>query len=313
MGKATRQAYGEALADLVKEHEDIVVVDADLSGSTKTALAKKVDPSRHFNIGIAEANMIGVAAGLASSGYTVFASSFAMFATGRPWEQIRNSLAYPNLKVKVCGTHSGIAVGEDGVSHQATEDIAIMHAIPNMKIYCPCDEVETKAVIKHIYNEDGPCYVRLGRSEADDLYANDEEFDFTKVKVLNKGKDVCIFATGLMVQESMYALKKLQEEGINPTIVDVCSIKPLDEEGVKELLNSHEHIITVEEHNVIGGLGSAISDVSVKYCPRLITKIGMQDEFGQSGPFKDLLKLYGLHHDNIVKTVKEAVKKPIVN
>lgn len=307
MGKATREAYGEALARLIVEDEKIVVLDADLTKSTKTADAKKVCPERHFNMGIAEGNMMSVAAGIASSGYTVFASTFAMFATGRAWEQVRNSIAYPHLNVKVCGTHAGIAVGEDGVSHQAIEDIATMRVIPGMEVYSPCDEAETKAVINHVAKTKNPCYVRLGRSKVDDVYSSDEVFDFSKVKVVTKGEDFAIFATGLMVQEALKASKVLEEEGIKVTVVDVCSIKPLDEEGVEEILKTHKHIITAEEHNVIGGLGSAISDVSVKLCPRTITKIGVQDTFGESGAVNALLEKYKLTSTEVVNVVKSLI------
>lgn len=304
MGKATREAYGEALAKLIVEDEKIVVLDADLTKSTKTADAKKVCPERHFNMGIAEGNMISVAAGIASSGYTVFASTFAMFATGRAWEQVRNSVAYPHLNVKVCGTHAGIAVGEDGVSHQAIEDIATMRVIPGMEVYSPCDEAETKAVINYVAKTKNPCYVRLGRSKVDDVYSSDEVFDFSKIKVVTKGEDIAIFATGLMVQEALKASKVLEEEGIKVTVVDVCSIKPLDEAGVLEILKTHKHIITAEEHNIIGGLGSAISDVSVKACPKLITKIGIMDRYAESGPFEELLVKYKLNYEEIVRVVK---------
>ena len=232
MSKATREAYGETLQQLVLEDPKIVVLDADLSGSTKTAMAKKVAPERHFNMGIAEENMIGVAAGIASSGYTVFASSFAMFATGRCWEQIRNSVVYPQLNVKICGSHGGISVGEDGVSHQATEDMAIMRSIPEMRVFCPADEFETKAIIKYIASDKLPCYVRLGRSAVDEVYDENTVFEVGKVRTINKGKKVAIFATGLMVQACMKALPVLKELGMEPTIVDVSCIKPIDEEGV---------------------------------------------------------------------------------
>ncbi|NLC97273.1 MAG: transketolase family protein [Erysipelotrichaceae bacterium] len=308
MGKATREAYGEELAKLIVENEKIVVLDADLTKSTKTADAQKACPERHFNMGIAEANMMSAAAGFATSGYTVFASTFAMFATGRAWEQVRNSIAYPHLNVKVCGTHAGIAVGEDGVSHQAIEDIGVMRVIPGMEVYSPCDAAETKAVIKYVSTTKNPCYVRLGRAAVDDVYNEDEVFDFSKIKVVRKGEKVAIFATGLMVQQSLKAAKALEEEEINITVVDVCSIKPLDEEGVLEILKTHDHIITAEEHNIINGLGSAISDVSVKSCPKIITKIGIKDRFAESGPFEELLVKYNLDDQEIIRVVKEILK-----
>ncbi len=305
MAIATREAYGEELAKLIVEDPKIVVLDADLTKSTMTIMAKKVCPERHFDMGIAEADMMGVAAGFATSGYTVFASSFAMFATGRAWEQVRNSIAYPHLNVKICGTHAGIAVGEDGVSHQAIEDIAIMRVIPGMEVYSPCDGAQTKAVIDHVSKTKNPTYVRLGRSKVEDVYQPDHKFDLSKVDIVHQGKDVAIFATGLMVQACLVALPQLQQAGIDPTIVNVCCIKPLDEKGVAEVLNSHSKIVTAEEHNIIGGLGSAISDVSVKYCPRFITKIGIQDRFAESGPFAKLLVKYHLDAQSIVDTVKK--------
>jgi transketolase len=308
MAVATRTAYGEALAELIKVNKKIVVLDADLTKSTKTNAAQEVCPERHFNMGIAEANMTSVAAGFAANGYTVFASTFAMFATGRSWEQVRNSIAYPQLDVKICGTHSGIAVGEDGVSHQAIEDIAIMRVIPGMEVYSPCDQWQTREVIRYVATTGKPCYVRLGRANVNDVYTSDYKFDPTKISILNQGKDVAIFTTGLMVQKSMEALELLKAEGYNPTVVNVCSIKPIDEAGVIEVLKTHQHIITVEEHNVIGGLGSVISDVSVKACPKLITKIGLQDRFAESAEFNQLLDKYGLDAKAIVKAVKKIVK-----
>ena len=307
MGLAPREAFGEELAKLIVENEKIVVLDADLTKSTKTADAKKVCPERHFNMGIAEGNMIGVAAGFAASGYTVFAASFAMFAAGRAFEQVRNSVGYPHLNVKVCGTHAGISVGEDGASHQAIEDIALMRAIPGMHVYSPSDASETKALIKYVSTIKDPCYIRLGRSKVEDVYASDATFDFNKISVLTKGADVAVFATGLMVQESLKAAKALEQEGIKITVVNVCSIKPLDEKGVEEILKTHKHIITAEEHNVIGGLGSAISDVSVKLCPRTITKIGVQDTFGESGAVNALLEKYKLTSTEVVNVVKSLI------
>jgi transketolase len=304
MGQATRDAYGEELVTLMQNNEKIVVLDADLAGSTKTISAKKAYPNRFFDMGIAEADMIGHAAGMAASGLIPFASSFSMFCTGRAWEQIRNSVAYPHLNVKIVGTHSGIAVGEDGVSHQAIEDIATMRAIPGMEVYVPCDGAETKAVIRYVAKTKNPCYVRLGRSSVEDVYHADTEFDFTKIHVLNQGEEIAIFATGLEVQEAIKAKNRLQKEGINPTIIDVCSIKPLDKEGIENILRTHEKIITVEEHNVIGGLGDAISSVAVEKMPRQITKIGLYDRFAESGPFQELLKKYGLTDDAIYKAAK---------
>lgn len=304
MGKATREAYGEQLAELVRENPKIVVLDADLAGSTKTAEAKKAVPERFFDMGIAEADMIGHAAGLAASGYIPFASSFSMFCTGRAWEQVRNSIAYPHLNVKIVGTHSGITVGEDGVSHQAIEDIATMRVIPGMEVYVSCDAAETKAVIRYVAGTKNPCYVRLGRSSVEDVYAPDTKFDFSKIRVLNQGKNTAIFATGLEVQEALKAMKRLQAEGINPTVIDVCSLKPLDEAGIAEILKTHEQIITAEEHNVIGGLGDAIASVAAETTPRRITKIGLQDRYAESGPSAELLKKYGLTDEAIYQAAK---------
>ena len=308
MTRETRVAYGETLAKLVKENQNIVVLDADLSKSTKSFEAKKVAPERHFNAGIAESNMMGMAAGLAASGKTVFASTFAVFATGRPFEIIRNSICYPKLNVKICATHAGLSVGEDGASHQAIEDVAIMRAIPNMQVFSPCDYNETKAVIEHVAKIDGPCYVRMGRGKVEDLYEDGTEFDVTKIRVLSEGHDVCLFATGLMVQEAMKAKEELLKDNIDVTVVDVTCLKPIDETGVKEVAKRHALCFALEEHSVIGGLFSALADVLVKEpCTRLIP-IGVNDVFGESGKAKDVLEKYGISKDNIVKTVKEYIK-----
>ena len=308
MTRETRVAYGETLAKLVKENQNIVVLDADLSKSTKSFEAKKVAPERHFNAGIAESNMMGMAAGLAASGKTVFASTFAVFATGRPFEIIRNSICYPKLNVKICATHAGLSVGEDGASHQAIEDVAIMRAIPNMQVFSPCDYNETKAVIEHVAKIDGPCYVRMGRGKVEDLYEDGTEFDVTKIRVLSEGHDVCLFATGLMVQEAMKAKEELLKDNIDVTVVDVTCLKPIDETGVKEIAKRHALCFALEEHSVIGGLFSALADVLIKEpCTRLIP-IGVNDIFGESGKAKDVLEKYVISKDNIVKTVKEYIK-----
>ena len=290
MSKATREAYGETLQQLVLEDPKIVVLDADLSGSTKTAMAKKVAPERHFNMGIAEENMIGVAAGIASSGYTVFASSFAMFATGRCWEQIRNSVVYPQLNVKICGSHGGISVGEDGVSHQATEDMAIMRSIPEMRVFCPADEFETKAIIKYIASDKLPCYVRLGRSAVDEVYDENTVFEVGKIRTINKGKKVAIFATGLMVQEALKASEMMKE---TPTVVNIHTIKPIDVQLIQQLAQTHDTIVTCEEHSIIGGLGSAVAEVLAETgssCKLVL--VGIQDVFGESGKPAELFAKY---------------------
>ena len=300
MAQETRVAYGEKLAELIKENENIIVLDADLTKSTKTIEAKKACPERHFNAGIAEANMRGMAAGLAASGKTVFASSFAMFASGRAWEIIRNSICYPKLNVKVCATHAGLSVGEDGASHQACEDVAIMRVLPNMKVFVPCDQYETKAVIDYVAKIDGPCYVRMGRGKVEDVYNENTVFDFDKVDVLRKGNgDVVLFAMGLMVQEALKAAEEL-----DATVVNVSCIKPCDEEDIKELLASHKRAYTLEEHSIIGGLFSLVAEIKAKTDIRTpVTPIGVNDTFGESGKMNDVLKKFGLTADHIKEVV----------
>lgn len=300
MAQETRNAYGAKLAELVKENKNIVVLDADLTKSTKTIEAKNAAPERHFNAGIAECNMMGMAAGLAASGKTVFASSFAIFATGRAFEIIRNSICYPHLNVKVCATHAGLSVGEDGASHQSIEDVAIMRVLPNMQVFVPCDQYEAAAMIEHVAKIEGPCYVRLGRGKVEDVYNENTKFDFSKVDVLRKGNGkVVLFAMGLMVQEALKAAEEL-----DATVVNVSSIKPLDEEGVLNLLKEHEKAYTCEEHSIIGGLYSAIaevkakSDITTPVCP-----IGVNDTFGESGKAKDVLEKYGLTAKHIIEVV----------
>ena len=302
MAQETRNAYGEKLAELIQKDKNIVVLDADLTKSTKTIEAKKVCPERHFNAGIAECNMMGMAAGLAASGKTVFASSFAIFASGRAFEIIRNSICYPHLNVKVCATHAGLSVGEDGASHQSVEDVAIMRAIPNMQVYVPCDQYEAKAVIEHVAKVEGPCYVRLGRGKVEDVYNEETKFDFSKVDVLRRGNgDVVLFAMGLMVQEALKAAEEL-----NATVVNVSSLKPLDENGISELLRSHMRAYVCEEHSVIGGLFSAIADVKAKSdITTKIIPIGINDTFGESGKMKDVLQKYGLTAEHILEVVNE--------
>ena len=305
MSQETRNAYGKKLAELIQKDEKIVVFDADLTKSTKTADAKAVCPERHFNAGIAEANMMGMAAGMAASGKTVFASSFAIFAAGRAFEIIRNSICYPNLNVKVCATHAGLSVGEDGASHQAIEDVAIMRSLPNMKVFVPADQYETEAVIEHVSKIDGPCYVRMGRGKVEDVYTADTKFNFDKIDILRKGNDVVLFAMGLMVQEALKAAEVLQEKGISATVANVSTIKPLDSNTVIELLKTHKKAYALEEHNIIGGLFSAISEVKAKSdCSTPIIPIGVNDTFGESGKAKDVLEKYGLTANHIIETVK---------
>ena len=302
MAQETRNAYGEKLAELIKTNENIVVLDADLTKSTKTIDAKNACPERHFNAGIAECNMMGMAAGLAASGKTVFASSFAIFAAGRAYEIIRNSIGYPHLNVKVCATHAGLSVGEDGASHQSIEDVALMRVVPNMQVFVPCDQYETKAVVEYVSKIDGPCYVRLGRGKVEDVYTKNAKFDFSKANVLRKGNgDVVLFAMGLMVQEALKAADK-----IDATVVDICSIKPLDEETIINLLENHSRAYVCEEHSIIGGLYSTIAEVKAKTSITTpIIPIGVNDTFGESGKAKDVLEKYGLTANHIIEVVSE--------
>ena len=303
MGKATRQAYGEKLAELVAENPKIIVLDADLAGSTKSGMSQKVAPERFFDFGIAEADMIGHAAGFAASGYIPFASSFAMFATGRTWEQIRNSVCYPILNVKICGSHAGITVGEDGVSHQAIEDIAIMRAIPGMKIYVPADENETRAVVEHVANEYGPTYIRTGRASVENVYDSDQ-IDVTKIHVLRSGNRAAVFACGVCVKSALEAADRLKAEGIDLTVVDVCAIKPCDEEGILNILQDYDLIFTAEEHNTVGGLGGMICELAAEKCPRRIIRLGLDDIFAESGSAADLMKKYQLDGEGLYTRIK---------
>ena len=304
---ATREAYGKALAELIVENEKIVVLDADLTKSTKTIEAKKACPKRHFNMGIAEGNMMGVAAGLAASGKTVFASSFAMFASGRAYEQIRNSICYSNLNVKICATHAGISVGEDGASHQCNEDIGLMRGIPNMKVFQPCDAIETKAIIKAVSEIEGPCYVRLGRSKVEDIFDESYRFEYGKGRIIRKGKKVCIIASGMMVQEAMKAGELLGKEGIEPTIVNIATIKPIDEKLLIEMAKTHEYIVTCEEHSIINGLGSAVCEVLAPYHLCKVIRIGIEDVFGESGSIAELFDKYGLSAQRIYDKIKKQI------
>lgn len=306
--EATRNAYGKALAELIVQRDDVIVLDADLTKSTKTIDAKKAKPSHHFNMGIAEGNMMAVAAGMAASNKVVYASSFAMFAAGRAFEQIRNSICYPNLNVKVCATHAGITVGEDGASHQCVEDISLMRTIPNMKVFVPSDQYQTKAIIKAVADIDGPCYVRLGRGAVEDVYDENYTFEIGKGNVLKQGEKIALIVTGMMVQEAVKASKILSEQGIEVTVVDMPCIKPIDEELIEKVAKEHELIITCEEHNVYGGLGSAVSEVTSKKSPVHIEMIGMQDTFGESGTPSELLAKYGLDANHVVEKVQEEWK-----
>lgn len=305
---ATREAYGKALAKLGEENKNVVVLDADLSKSTKTADFKKVFPERHINMGIAEANMMAVAAGLSTCGKIPFASTFAMFASGRAFEQIRNTICYPKLNVKVCATHAGITVGEDGASHQSVEDISLMRSIPNMTVICPSDAVETEAAIKAIAEYEGPCYVRLGRSGVPVINDNSEyKFEIGKGVTLREGKEATIIATGIMVDAALEAYNMLAEEGIKVKVINIHTIKPIDSELIVKVARETGVIITAEEHSIIGGLGSAVCEILSENCPAPVMRVGIKDVFGESGKPDELLKAYGLTSEDIVKAVKKGI------
>ena len=296
---ATRIAYGDALKELLKEDKNIVVLDADLAGSTKSGEAKKVDPSRHFDMGIAEGNMMSVAAGLAASGKIAFASSFAMFATGRAFEQIRNSIGYTHLNVKVCASHAGISVGEDGASHQCIEDISLMRGIPGMKVIVPCDYNEAKQAIKTVAYTEGPCYVRLGRSGVETVTPEDYKFELGKGVILKEGKKVALVATGLMVQEALKASEMMKE---TPTVVNIHTIKPIDVQLIQQLAQTHDTIVTCEEHSIIGGLGSAVAEVLAETGSSCkLVRVGIQDVFGESGKPAELFAKYKIDAQAIAK------------
>lgn len=306
---ATRESYGKTLVELAAEHDDIVVLDADLAAATKTNIFKKTYPERHFNCGIAEANMIGMACGMATMGLTPFASSFAMFAAGRAYEQIRNSVAYPGLNVKIGATHGGVSVGEDGASHQCCEDFALMRTLPGMVVLCPADDVEAKAAVRAAYAHRGPVYMRFGRM-AVPVFHDEKTFSFKigKGEVLTEGSDVAILATGLVVNDALDAAKLLKKEGINARVIDMCTIKPLDTELVLKAAGECGRIVTVEEHNVIGGFGEAVcSCLAEGGANARVRRIGINDVFGYSGPGRVLLKEFGLCAENIAKTAKELM------
>ena len=307
---ATRDSYGNALAELAAEHDDLIVFDADLAGATKTGIFKKAFPERHFNCGIAEGNMIAVAAGAATAGLVPFASSFAMFAAGRAFEQIRNSIGYPQLNVKIGATHGGISVGEDGASHQCCEDFALMRSIPGMVVMSPSDDVEARAAVKAAYEHDGPVYLRFGRLAVPVFHDEaDFKFEIGKGEVIQDGTDVAIIANGLLVAEAIEAGKILAEAGISARIINMATIKPLDEELVLKAAKECGKIITCEEHNIIGGLGEAVCSCVAEKCPVPVRRIGVNDEFGHSGPAVALLKQFGLSADHIVEVAKEFCGK----
>ena len=306
--KATRESYGETLKELAEEYKNLVVLDADLAAATKTGIFKKEFPMRHIDCGIAENNMMGVAAGLAATGMVPFVSTFAMFAAGRSFEQIRNSIGYPHLSVKIGATHAGISVGEDGATHQCNEDIALMRTIPGMTIINPCDDVEARAAVRTAVEFEGPVYMRFGRLAVPVI--NDREtykFELGKGVTMKDGNDITIVATGLMVNEALEASKVLENEGISARVVNIHTIKPLDKELIYKCAKETGVIVTAEEHSVIGGLGSAVAEAVTECCPVPVIKIGVNDVYGHSGPAVDLLKEFGLSSENIVNTVKKAI------
>lgn len=305
---ATRDAYGKALVELGDTDKKIIVLDADLAAATKTGMFKKAHPEKFVDCGIAEGNMMGVAAGLAASGYTVFASSFAMFAAGRAFEQVRNSIGYPHLNVKIGATHAGISVGEDGASHQCCEDIGLMRTIPGMVILNPADDIEARLCVLAAAEHDGPVYMRFGRLAVPRVFDESYKFEIGKGAVLKDGTDVTIIATGLMVNEALMAAEKLSDEGISARVVNMATIKPIDRDIIVDSAKKTGVIVTAEEHNIIGGLGSAVAEVVCETVPVPVLRVGVNDVFGKSGPAVQLLHEFGLDADNIAAKAKEAVK-----
>ncbi len=301
---ATREAYGEALAEIGEEIKDIVVLDADLSGSTKTAVFAKKYPERFFNIGIAEQDLMGTAAGFATCGKIPFASTFAIFATGRAFEQVRNSICYPKLNVKIAATHAGLTVGEDGATHQSIEDLALMRTLPNMTVINPADAVEAKKAVRAAAVHEGPVYLRFGRLAVETIFEEDSEFEIGKGKILREGNDIAIIATGIMVGEALKAAEILENSGLKAMVINIHTLKPIDEEIILKAAECGA-IITAEEHTIIGGLGSAVAEVLAEKKPTPMKRIGIKDKFGQSGKPEQLLKLYNLTAEDIVKAAKE--------
>lgn len=305
---ATRESYGNALTELGGVNDKIVVLDADLAAATKTGIFKKAFPDRHIDCGIAECNMMGIAAGLAATGKIPFVSTFAMFAAGRAFEQVRNSIGYPHLNVKIGATHAGISVGEDGATHQCNEDLALMRTIPGMIVLCPSDDIEAKAAVRAAAEYDGPVYLRFGRLAVPVINDNpDYKFELGKGVVLREGTDVTLIATGLEVAETLAAAEMLEQDGISARVINIHTIKPLDEELVLKAAKETGKIVTVEEHSVIGGLGSAVCDAVCEKCPVPVKKIGVQDQFGESGPATELLKKYQLDEEGIYRQIREFI------
>ncbi|CDE97202.1 transketolase alpha subunit [Clostridium sp. CAG:567] len=302
---ATRESFGKALVELGKENKDVVVLTADLAGATKTSLFEKEFPDRFINVGIAEQNLIGISAGLATTGKIPFASTFAMFAAGRAYDQIRNSVAYPKLNVKICGTHAGVTVGEDGATHQMLEDLSLMRSIPNMTVLCPSDDTQTKWAIKEMAKFDGPVYIRLARVATPVIYDENQKFEIGKMVQIGDGTDATIFATGVEVAEALKAKEELEKENINIRVVDVHTIKPIDREMIVKCAKETEKIITIEDHSIIGGLGTAICEVLSEEYPTKVIRMGMNDKFGKSGKAEQLLKYFKLDSQAIIEKVKE--------
>lgn len=302
--KATRQSYGEKLAELGEKNKDIIVLDADLSAATKTSIFAKRFPERFFDMGIAEQDMISTAAGLATFGKTVFASSFAMFACGRSYDQIRNSVAHPKLNVKICASHAGITVGEDGATHQMLEDLGMMRGLPNMTVMCTSDDRETKWAVEEISKMDGPVYLRLCRLNTPQIYGEEQDFKIGKGVQIGNGTDATVFATGVVVPEAIKAKEELERQGINIRVVDIHTIKPIDKELIIKCAKETKKLVSIEDHNIIGGLGSAISEVLTEEYPAKLIRMGMKDRFGESGPAKELLRYFGLTSEDIIAVVK---------
>ena len=305
---ATRESYGNALKDLAEEFPQLVVLDADLAAATKTGIFKKAYPDRHIDCGIAESNMMGVAAGLSLTGKIPFVSSFAMFAAGRAFEQVRNSIGYPHLNVKIGATHAGISVGEDGASHQCNEDIALMRTIPGMVVMCPADDVEAKAAVRAALEYEGPVYIRFGRAACTVINDKpDYKFEIGKGSIVREGKDVTIVATGIMVDSALGAAEKLAADGIDAEVINICTIKPIDRDIIIKSAQKTGKVVTCEEHSVIGGLGSAVCEVLSEECPVKVKRVGMQDVFGESGSAAELIHKYGLDAEGVYKSVKEFI------
>lgn len=305
---ATRKAFGKAVAELGAKYKNIVVLDADVSSSLYTGMFAQAFPDRHFNMGIAEENMVGCACGFAIRGKIPFACSFSVFAVGRAWEQARTSVGYGNMNVKIIGSHAGLSVGEDGATHQALEDIACARVIPNFKVFCPADAVETKQLIKTVVDDYGPTYIRLSRPNAPIIYDNSYQFKIGHGSVVKDGNDVCIFATGMLTHSAIEAAKKLEAQNISTAVINICSIKPIDEDLIIEYAKKCKMLFSAEDHNIIGGLGSAIAEVLTEKYPKNLYRIGMEDVFGESGKWEDLYKKYGLDAEGVYQKIIKKFK-----